>query len=149
MFKHILVPTDGSPLSDEAAARAIALAQTTGARLTIFNTSAEAPFPVTNFGEDGRYDPAKAEAFAQGAAAHGQAIVAALLAQAQAAGVPAEAVVEPGAAPGEAIIRVAESRGCDLIVMASHARSGLSALLLGSETQTVLTHCKIPVLVFR
>jgi nucleotide-binding universal stress UspA family protein len=149
MFKHILVPTDGSTLSEETAAKAIAFAKATGARLTLFNASAEPPFPVTNFGEDGRYDPAKAESFARDAAARGQAIVDTLLAQALSAGVAADAVVEPSTAPGEAIIRVAERCGCDLIVMASHTRGGLSALLLGSETQTVLTHCKIPVLVFR
>jgi nucleotide-binding universal stress UspA family protein len=149
MFKHILVPTDGSPLSEETAVKAIAFAQGAGARLTIFNASAEAPYPVTNFGEDGRYDPAKAEAFAQDAAAHGQAIAHRLAEQARAAGLAVAVVVEASNAPGQAIIRVAERCGCDLIVMASHARRGLSALLLGSETQTVLTECKIPVLVFR
>jgi nucleotide-binding universal stress UspA family protein len=131
MFKHILVPTDGSALSEETVAKAITFAQETGARLTIFNASAEPPFPVTNFGEEGRYDPGKAEAFAQDA------------------GVAVDYLVEPSASPGQAIIRVAERCGCDLIFMASHARSGFSALLLGSETQKVLTECKIPVLVFR
>jgi nucleotide-binding universal stress UspA family protein len=149
MFNHILVPTDGSALSEEALSRAIVLAQHTGARLTIFNASAEAPFPVTNFGEDGRYDPAKSEAFARDAAARGDQIVHAALATAQAAGLQADYVVEPSGSPARAIIRTAESRGCDLIVMASHARTGLTALILGSETQTVLTECKIPVLVFR
>lgn len=149
MFNHILVPTDGSALSEEAVSRAITLAKQTGARLTIFNASAESPFPVTNFGEDGRYDPAKSEAFAKDAAARGDHIVHAVAAMIQAAGLQADYVVEPSESPGRAIIRTAESRGCDLIVMASHARTGLSALLLGSETQTVLTECKIPVLVFR
>jgi nucleotide-binding universal stress UspA family protein len=101
MFKHILVPTDGSALSDETVA--------------------------------------KAESFAQDAAAHGEEI----------AHVAVDYIVEPSASPGRAIIRVAERCGCDLIFMASHARSDISALLLGSETQKVLTECKIPVLVFR
>ena len=149
MFKHILVPTNGSALSDETLVKAIEFAKAVGARITVFNASAEAPFPVTNFGEDGRYDPAKAEAFVKDAAAQGQSIAATALAAVQAAGIEAEAVVEASNAPGEAIIRVAERNGCDLILMASHARSGLSALLLGSETQKVLTECKIPVLVFR
>jgi len=149
MFKHILVPTDGSPLSDETVAKAITFALATGANLTIFNASAEPPFPVTNFGEDGRYDPAKAESFAKDAAAHGEEIAHAAVDQARAAGVQVDYVVEPSGSPGQAIIRVAERCGCDLIFMASHARSGLSALLLGSETQKVLTECKIPVLVFR
>ena len=61
MFKHILAPHDGSALSDQTLDRAIALAQTTGARLTVFNATAEAPFPVTNFGEEGRYDPERAK----------------------------------------------------------------------------------------
>lgn len=149
MFKHILVPTDGSVLSEETAAKAIDFARATGARLTIFNASAEAPFPVTNFGEDGHYDPARSQAFAKDAIAHGQAVAEAVAQRARDAGMQADVIVEPSGTPGRAIIRVAERCGCDLIFMASHARSGLSALLLGSETQTVLTECKIPVLVFR
>jgi nucleotide-binding universal stress UspA family protein len=149
MFKHILVPTDGSTLSDETVAKAIDFARETGAKLTIFNASAEPPFPVTNFGEEGRYDPGKAESFAEDAAARGQAIANTAVEQARAAGVAVDYIVEPSASPGQAIIRIAERCGCDLIFMASHARSGISALLLGSETQKVLTECKIPVLVFR
>ena len=75
MFKHILAPHDGSALSDQTLDRAIALAQTTGARLTVFNATAEAPFPVTNFGEEGRYDPERAKRFSVEANAHGQTIV--------------------------------------------------------------------------
>ncbi|QDF96347.1 hypothetical protein CJ010_07250 [Azoarcus sp. DD4] len=149
MFKHILVPTDGSPLSDEAVERAIALAQTLGARLTILNATAEAPFPVTNFGEDGHYDPARSSRFAEQAAAHGQRIVEAAVARAQGAGVEAEHVLETSDVPHRAIIRAATERACDLILMASHGRRGLDALLLGSETHKVLTYCRIPVLVCR
>lgn len=149
MFQHILVPTDGSSLSDHALDRAIGLARELGARLTILNATAEAPFPVTNFGEDGHYDPEKSRRFAREAATHGQRIIDVALARAQAAGVDAEAVLESSEAPHRVIIHTAESRGCDLICMASHGRRGINALLLGSETNKVLAHCTIPVLVCR
>lgn len=149
MFQHILVPTDGSPLSDQALGRAIGLARSLGARLTILNATAEPPFPVTNFGEDGRYDPEKSRRFAHEAATHGQRIVDAALARAREAGVAAELVLESSETPHRVIIHTAESRGCDLICMASHGRRGINALLLGSETNKVLAHCTIPVLVCR
>jgi nucleotide-binding universal stress UspA family protein len=149
MFKHILVPTDGSPLSDEALDRAVALARDFGARLTILNATAEPPYPVTNFGEEGRYDPDKSARFSQHAAEQGQRIIDAALARASAAGVNAEPVLEQDDTPHRAIIRTAAERDCDLIVMASHGRRGLNALLIGSETYKVLTYCKVPVLVCR
>ena len=149
MFKHILVPTDGSPLSDQALDRAIALAQQLGARLTILNATAEAPYPVTNFGEDAHYDPDKSRRFAAEANAHGERIAAAAVSRAAAGGVAAESVLEVSDAPHRAIIHAATERGCDLICMASHGRRGINALLLGSETNKVLAHCTIPVLVCR
>ena len=149
MFKHILVPTDGSPLSDEALVRAIALARDLRARLTILNATAEAPYPITNFGEDGHYDPEKSRRFAQQASAHGQRIVDAAVTRAREAGVDAEPVLETSDAPHQAIIRTATERACDLILMASHGRRGINALLLGSETNKVLAYCKIPVLICR
>ncbi|NMG31802.1 universal stress protein [Aromatoleum evansii] len=149
MFQHILVPTDGSPLSDQALDRAIALARGLGARLTILNATAEPPFPVTNFGEDGHYDPEKTRRFAREAASHGQRIIDAALARAREAGVKANPVVESSETPHRVIIQTAESLGCDLICMASHGRRGINALLLGSETNKVLAHCTIPVLVCR
>jgi len=149
MFQHILVPTDGSPLSDEALGRAITLAQQLGARLTILNATAETPYPVTNFGEDGHYDPEKSRRFTQQAGAHGQRIVDAAVTRTRAAGVDAEAVLESSDSPHQLIIRVATERACDLILMASHGRRGINALLLGSETNKVLAHCTIPVLVYR
>jgi nucleotide-binding universal stress UspA family protein len=149
MFKHILAPHDGSELSDQTLDRAIALAQTTGARLTVFNATAEAPFPVTNFGEEGRYDPDRARRFSVEADAHGQGIVTAAVERARAAGVAADFVLKTSDTPHRAIIDTAEELGCDVIVMASHGRRGINALLLGSETNKVLTHCRIPVLVCR
>lgn len=149
MFKHILAPHDGSPLSDQALVRAVELARLTAARLTLFNATAEPPFPVTNFGEEGRYDPERARRFTAEADAHGRSIVAAALEQARAAGVAADVVLKASDNPHRAIIETAEALGCDLIVMASHGRRGINALLLGSETNKVLTHCRIPVLVCR
>jgi nucleotide-binding universal stress UspA family protein len=149
MFKHILAPHDGSPLSDRTLARAVELARTLGARLTVFNATAEAPYPVTNFGEEGRYDPERARRFTAEADAHGRAIVAPAAEQARAAGVAVDIVLKTSDNPHLAIIETAEERGCDLIVMASHGRRGINALLLGSETNKVLTHCRIPVLVCR
>lgn len=149
MFQHILVPTDGSPLSDRALERAIGLARALRARLTILNATAEPPFPVTNFGEDGHYDPEKSRRFAREAAMHGERIIDAALARARDAGVEADAVLESSEMPHRVIIQVAESRACDLICMASHGRRGINALLLGSETNKVLAHCTIPVLVCR
>ena len=149
MFRHILAPHDGSQLSDQTLDCAIALAQTTGARLTGFNATAEAPFPVTNFGEEGRYDPERARRFSTEADAQGRAIVTAAVERAQAAGVTADFVLKTSDNPHRAIIDTAGALGCDVIVMASHGRRGINALLLGSETNKVLTHCKIPVLVCR
>jgi nucleotide-binding universal stress UspA family protein len=149
MFQHILVPTDGSPLSELTLERAINLAQSLGARLTILNAIAEAPFPVTNFGEDGHYDPDKSRRFAHDSRARGQRILDAAVARARDAGVDAEPVLEACDAPHQAIVRVAGERACDLIFMASHGRRGINALLLGSETNKVLAYCKIPVLVCR
>ena len=149
MFKHILAPHDGSPLSDQALARAVELARLTAARLTLFNATAEPPYPVTNFGEEGRYDPERARRFSAEADSHGRSIVAAAVEQARTAGVAADVVLKASDNPHRAIIETAEALGCDLIVMASHGRRGINALLLGSETNKVLTHCRIPVLVCR
>lgn len=149
MFKHILVSTDGSQLSDTAMRKAIDLAKEAGAKLTFFNAMPEPPFPVTDFTEDAHYDPEKPKRFAEAAEKHAWTILNAALESAKQAGVDADAALDSNDYPYQAIIRAAEERGCDLIFMASHGRHGINALLLGSETQKVLTHCKIPVLVCR
>jgi nucleotide-binding universal stress UspA family protein len=145
VYKHILVPTDGSKLSLKAAREAARLAAPLKARITALYVIP--PFSPPSGGEgiafrlqhvvreyeEGMRKQAD-EALAKVAAAAGRAC-------------ERSAVVHPN--PWEAIISSAKSRKCDLIVMASHGRRGLSALLLGSETQKVLTHSKTPVLVCR
>jgi nucleotide-binding universal stress UspA family protein len=147
MYKHILIPTDGSPASLRAAKAGVKLARATGARVTAF-FAAPSPTPVVY---DGllpvAYMPPDqhAEVIARAASKY-LGVIAEL---AKAAGVPCESIHVTSDFPAEAIIESARQRKCDLIFMASHGRRGLSGLLLGSETQKVLTHSKIPVAVYR
>lgn len=147
MFKHLLVPTDGSELSREAVARAVDFAREIGARITFFYAKPE--FPVAFYGEGAFIDPTTPEKFAEMTEQQAKAILGACLALAREAGVEADAESTTSDVPFEAIIACAQDKGCDLIFMASHGRRGLTGLLLGSETQKVLTHSKIPVLVYR
>lgn len=147
MFKHILVPIDGSPLSNQTVARAVAFAKETLARLTFFY--AKPDYPVSFYGEGAIMDPTSPEKFAEMANKQAQEILGAAARAAAAAGVECETASVVSDVAYEAIIAEAGARGCDLIFMASHGRRGISALLLGSETQKVLTHSTIPVLVYR
>jgi nucleotide-binding universal stress UspA family protein len=147
MFKHILVPTDGSPLSSETAKRAITFARETGARVTFF--FAKPDYPVAFYGEGALIDPTTPDKFAEMAEQQAKEILAAHEAAAKAEGVVSATISSVSDIPYEAIIAAAETAGADLIFMASHGRRGISGLLLGSETQKVLTHSKIPVLVCR
>jgi nucleotide-binding universal stress UspA family protein len=147
MFKHVLVPTDGSPLSDTAIARSIDFAKEIGARLTFFYSKPDFPMPI--YGEGALIDPTTPEQFAQSAEMEAQRILNHAKAEADAAGVDADTDSQISEVPYEAIISATERHGCDLIFMASHGRRGIAGLLLGSETQKVLTHSKIPVLVYR
>ncbi|WP_303784578.1 universal stress protein [Azovibrio restrictus] len=147
MFKHILVPTDGSQLSQDAIKRAVAFARETGARITAFFAKPE--YPVTYFGEGALIDPTTPEKFAEMADQQASEILDFARAQCAEAGVECQTLSTTSDIPYEAIIEAAEQAGCDLIFMASHGRKGISGLLLGSETNKVLTHSKIPVLVYR
>ncbi|KAF0164737.1 MAG: hypothetical protein FD157_1901 [Rhodocyclaceae bacterium] len=147
MFKHILVPTDGSQLSSDTAKRAIAFAKETGAKITFF--FAKPDYPVAFYGEGALIDPTTPDKFAEMAEQQAKEILAGHEAAAQAEGVVSAAASSVSDIPYEAIIAAAEEAGADLIFMASHGRRGISGLLLGSETQKVLTHSKIPVLVYR
>lgn len=147
MFKHLLVPTDGSDLSRRTATHAITFARETGARITFF--AALPQHPVSFHEGYGLTDAGTRERLIATAEQQGRAIVDPLVAEAAAAGVAAEAVATPCATVHDGIIAAATHHGCDLIFMASHGRRGIGALLLGSETQKVLTHSKIPVLVHR
>lgn len=147
MFKHILVPTDGSQLSSDAVKRAIAFAKETGAKVTFF--FAKPDYPVAFYGEGALIDPTTPEKFGEMADQQAREILAAHEALAKEAGVACGTASAVSDVPHEAIITAAEDAGADLIFMASHGRRGISGLLLGSETQKVLTHSKIPVLVYR
>jgi nucleotide-binding universal stress UspA family protein len=147
MFKHVLVPTDGSPLSDTAVAHSIAFAKETGAQLTFFYAQPDFPMPI--YGEAALIDPTTPEQFAQSAKQEALRILDRAKAQAETAGVSADMDTQISETPHEAIIAAADRHECDLIFMASHGRRGIVGLLLGSETQKVLTHSKTPVLVYR
>ena len=144
MFKRILVPTDGSDITAKAVDTAIALAKSVGAQL--YTISAKEPFPYSAISE---MQPTPPQEFfdAQERIAHQR--VTAVVNQAAASGVQCQAHTVEALHPWEAIIDHAKRMECDLLVMASHGRRGVSALLLGSETQKVLTHTKVPVLVVR
>ena len=144
MFKRIVISTDGSDISQKAAQSAIGLARTSGAEL--FAISVKEPFPYSAISE---MQPVPPQEFfdAQERIAVGR--VQAVVSAAAAAGVVCHAHTVEALHPWEAILDHAKTQNCDLVVMASHGRSGLSALLLGSETQKVLTHSSIPVLVIK
>ena len=147
MFKNVLVPTDGSELSTSTVARAIDFAKDAGARIIFFYAQPDFPTPI--YGEGALFDPTTPEQFNRAAAAEAEKILAQAKSAAEAAGVSAGSDTIVSEVPFEAIIASAERNGSDLIFMASHGRRGLSGLLLGSETQKVLTHSKVPVLVYR
>ena len=144
MYHHILIPTDGSPLAGSAVEKGIALAKSLGAKVTVL-TVVE-PFPVLR-GLPQSYDAR--DEYTRGAHAEAEPRLAEAEQQAKQVGVPCEVVKVEHGEPYEAIIETAGARGCDLITMASHGRRGISALLLGSETMKVLTHSKLPVLIYR
>jgi nucleotide-binding universal stress UspA family protein len=147
MYKKILVATDGSSLSKKAVRSAIGLAAAVGADLVALYVVPN--YPVSYF-EGGvtisTQDIARTE---KQWADQGQAIVDAVSATAGAEGVKAKGVIARSNLVAEAILAAAKRHKCDLIVMASHGHRGLKRILLGSETQHVLTHSSIPVLVLR
>jgi nucleotide-binding universal stress UspA family protein len=143
MFKHILLPTDGSPLSEAAIAKGISFAKSIGARVTGFHVIS--PFHLLATGVEMVTDTKEQyEAYSRAQADAALAVVARI---AKLAGVVFECISETNSQPFESIIQAAAKRGCDLIVMASHGRRGVQGLLIGSETNKVLTHTKTPVLV--
>ena len=147
MYQRILVATDGSTLSKKAVGSAISLAQLTGAELVALKVIPR--YPQSYF-EGGAVLAAKEIARVEKQwADHGQAIVDAVAKSALAKKVKAKAITATSDLVSEAIIAAAKKHKCDLIVMASHGRRGIKRLLLGSETQQVLTHSHIPVLVLR
>ncbi len=148
MFKNILVPVDGSELSDAAVTRACSFAREASARLTFYYAK-PGYFPASIAGEALFNDVENYNTYLAAMEKQAESILRKAAKVAVDAGVPADTVSEEYDTPHEGIIAAAEGRGCDLIFMASHGRRGVGALLLGSETNKVLTHCKIPVLVYR
>jgi nucleotide-binding universal stress UspA family protein len=147
MFRHILVPTDGSEFSQETVRRAVAFAKETGATITAFYAKPE--YPVTYYGEGVLIDTTSPEKFAELAEVQAQEILDSVAGLCQEAGVPCNRATATSDVPHEVIVEAATANDCDLIFMASHGRRGLTSLLLGSETQKVLTLSTIPVLVYR
>ena len=145
MYKHLLIPTDGSELSEAAIQAGVQFAKSISAKVTGFHAMPK--FHVIAYGPEIVSDTR--EEFTKDCKAHADRFLAVIVRAAKAADVPCETVIQTTDYPYEAIIATARERGCDLIMMASHGRRGFEALLLGSETQKVLAHSKIPVLVFR
>lgn len=145
MFKTILVPTDGSPLSERAIHAAVQFAKETGASLVGLSVAEPYPFsPLSGdtFSDERTLYDDRARDIAQ---EHTRKIEA----EAQVVGVPCKAVVSQSFSPSDEIVKIAEELGCDAIFMSSHGRRGLTRLFIGSETQKVLANTTIPVMVFR
>ncbi|MFO1315023.1 MAG: universal stress protein [Burkholderiales bacterium] len=147
MFRNILVPVDGSKLSERAIAAAIALAAVSGGSvvaLHVYAKSWDGPYGTFEMSRE-----VLAATFEQQARAHADELFAAVRRKADAAGVGFSAATVESDDVWRAVIGTAKRRKCDLVCMASHGRRGVSAVLLGSETQKVLTHSHVPVLVIR
>ena len=144
MFKRILVPTDGSDITAKAIDTTVSLARSLNAQ--VCTVSVKEPFPYSAISE---MQPTPPQEFFDAQERIAGERVQAVIDQCKAAGVACEGRTVEALHPWEAIVEHAESMGCDLLVMASHGRGTVTTLLLGSETQKVLTHSKVPVLVVR
>ena len=145
MYRKVLVPTDGSPLSAAAIPQAVALAKSIGAK--VMGVTVSVPFHT--FALDPMMVSERKDTYKKHCEELAAKSLGVIKTAASAAGVPCEVMHVNAEHPYEGIIDTAKTAGCDLIFMASHGRRGASALLLGSETVKVLTHSKIPVLVSR
>jgi nucleotide-binding universal stress UspA family protein len=147
MYQRILVPTDGSALSQKAVRSAVALASSLGAEVVALSVVPR--YPLGFFEGGANVEPETVARIEEQWAEQGRAVADAVGKVAQKAGVKAKAVTVRSDLVAEAILAAVRKHKCDLVVMASHGRKGLKRLLLGSETQHVLTHSHIPVLVLR
>ena len=147
MYRRILVATDGSTLSKKAVRSAIDLAAAVGAELVALYVVPR--YPISYFEGGVTVSSADIARTEKQWAEKGQAVVDAVRDAAQAEGVKAKAAVARSDLVAESILATAKKSKCDLVVMASHGRKGLKRILLGSETQHVLTHSTVPVLVLR
>jgi nucleotide-binding universal stress UspA family protein len=144
MYKRILVPTDGSEITAKAVTTAIELA--TLAKAELLAIAVKEPFPYSAISE---MQPVPPQEFYDAQERIARQHADAVLDAARKAGLSCQAHTVEALHPWEAILEHAKEKGCDLIVMASHGRRGVTAVLLGSETQKVLTHGQLPVLVVR
>ena len=147
MFKHILIPTDGSPVSRKAVKAGIALAKEAGAKVTGYH--AVEPVPAHLYGEGYIPDKGMIAEFERRQRAAAKKHVAALAREALKAGVPFEPVVQTSRRPYEGIVEAAKKRKCDLILMSSHGHRGFDRLMLGSVADKVIQRTTVPVLVYR
>ncbi len=148
MYKNILIPTDGSDLSEKVIKPGIALAKTFSAKITgVYVYPFFRFYPETRNSEGGSL-PSREE-MAERAKASVSEFIERMQAAVRAAGVGFDSIMLQDDQVWKGIIDAAHKRGCDLIMMAAHGRRGVSGLVLGSETNKVLTHSKIPVLVYR
>jgi nucleotide-binding universal stress UspA family protein len=146
MYRHILIPTDGSELAEHGVTNGLALAKSLGAKVSVIIV--EEPFDWLRVSEmPGRRISEESEKHAEQVKKHAADVLSRAANAAKQAGVSYDTIQVENEQPFKAIIAAAEDRGCDLIVMSSHGRSGLSSVLLGSVTNKVLTHTKTPVLV--
>jgi nucleotide-binding universal stress UspA family protein len=148
MFKHLLLPADGSALAEGAVRKGLGFAKSIAAKVTVIHVVP----PFTRALDDGyliSLDKEVRERFEARAREHGDRMLESVRREAEAAGGACNPLCVNGERPCEEIINAAQREGCDLIMMASHGRSGIVGLLLGSETAKVLNHTTVPVLVVR
>ncbi len=145
MYKHILLPVDGSEFGMGSVPYAIKFAKAIGARITALNVTT----PYESITIDAFATHLPGEEYRERITANATAILQKVKSAGEAAGIPIAAYHVPNIHPWDAIIQTAKEQGCDLILMASHGRRGIAGVLLGSETKKVLTHTTIPVLVWR
>jgi nucleotide-binding universal stress UspA family protein len=146
MFKNILIPTDGSEQSQRAVHTGVELAKLHHGRITGIHVIPDYHLLIAY---EGAFDPITEERIEEEARTRAETYLAYIRKAAEAAGVPCDTVCETSDHPYDAILKTADSKNCDLILMTSHGRKGLAAVLLGSETRKVLTHTRVPVLVVR
>lgn len=146
MYEHLLVPVDGSDLSNKAVAHAIGLAKMLGASIT--GVTVEPPLPVLVVEQAAvAYDVATFQEHEKRCEAHAREILEAFADKAKQAGVPFDGQFLITDDVQQAIVDTAQKKGCDLIVMATHGRHGLDALIHGSLAKSVLAHSEVPLLI--
>jgi len=146
MYQHILIPTDGSEVAERAVTHGLSLAKFVGAKITVIIVEERlGVLGVSGLAQHGAFS--ELTKLEEQIKKDATSVLDRVANAAKQAGVPCDTIQVEGVQPYEAIVATATDRGCDLIVMASHGRSGLSAMVLGSVTNKVLTHSKVPVLV--